>query len=223
MDVLHPQLDSHHHDGREWPLLVWRSRDALRTVSSAPRGGGLGLRWWVLNAQVPLGYSREDPEAHIESLAAARELGGRGVGMLTAASLADVQFAVRSEGEGADLQVAATVGLGVPTWAAGDDPAAAPDTSVAQVGTINIVAFVPQRLSDAALVNAVGTVTEAKSQALWDAGVAATGTATDAVCICCPDQGVVSPFGGPRSTWGAGLARAVHRAVLAGARAWSKT
>ncbi len=217
MDVLHPQLGSHAEDGREWPALVWRSQGPLRTVSSAPFGGGLGRRAWVLNAQVPLMYSRRDPEAHVESMAATLGLAGPGVGMLTAAALDAVQFA----GAGPGLQVAATVGLRVPTWAADEAGAGAETIPAGQVGTINVVAFLPQRLSDAALVNAVGTVTEAKSQALWDAGVAATGTATDAVCICCPEQGVASAFGGPRSTWGAGLARAVHTAVLAGVRAWS--
>lgn len=200
-------------------MLVWRSQSALRTVSSAPFGGGLGLRSWVLNAQVPLTYSRCDPEAHVESLAATLGLVGPGVGMLTAASVGTVEFAGEADGCGPHLQVAATVGLRVPTWAAGGATAEAHTTE--QVGTINVVAFLPHRLSDAALVNAVGTVTEAKAQALWDAGVAGTGTATDAVCICCPDQGVVSAFGGPRSRWGAGLARAVHTAVLAGARSWS--
>jgi adenosylcobinamide amidohydrolase len=86
------------------------------------------------------------------------------------------------------------------------------------VGTINILAAVPERLSDAGLINMVATATEAKAQALRDAGLEATGTPTDAVCIVCPDDGPTHHFGGPRSTWGARLARAVHQAVLAGAR-----
>jgi len=47
----------------------------------------------------------------------------------------------------------------------------------------------------------------------------ATGTATDALCVLCPDEGRAHSFGGPRSVWGARLARAVHAAVMAGARA----
>jgi len=86
------------------------------------------------------------------------------------------------------------------------------------VGTINLVVVIPERLADGALVNAVATATEAKAQALWDLGLRATGTATDAVCILCPDEGRAHAFGGPRSVWGARLARAVHGAVLAGAR-----
>jgi adenosylcobinamide amidohydrolase len=98
--------------------------------------------------------------------------------------------------------------------------AAAPDSArpTSLVGTINLVALLPERLSDAALVNAVATVTEAKAQALWDCGIRATGTATDAMCIVCPEDGRLHDFGGPRSIWGARLARAVHGAICVGAR-----
>ena len=72
----------------------------------------------------------------------------------------------------------------------------------------------PARLGDAALVNAVATATEAKAQALRELGIAATGTATDAVTVLCPPTGPVEAYGGPRSRWGARLARAVHEAVL---------
>jgi adenosylcobinamide amidohydrolase len=78
------------------------------------------------------------------------------------------------------------------------------------------VVEVPVRLSEAALLNAILTATEAKSQALFERGVPGTGTASDAVCITCPTAGGVEPFAGPRSPWGACLARAVHAAVLEG-------
>jgi adenosylcobinamide amidohydrolase len=86
-------------------------------------------------------------------------------------------------------------------------------------GTINVVAQLPVRLADAALLNGLCTATEAKTQALLDEGVPGTGTASDAVTLVCPVDGPVEAFAGPRSTWGARLARAVHAAVLAGVRA----
>jgi adenosylcobinamide amidohydrolase len=76
---------------------------------------------------------------------------------------------------------------------------------------------VPAPLDDAALVNALSTATEAKAQALFDAGIKGTGTASDAVAVCCPTGGG-ERYGGPRSAWGSRLARAVHAAVLTGAR-----
>jgi adenosylcobinamide amidohydrolase len=79
------------------------------------------------------------------------------------------------------------------------------------------VAWVPVALTGAALVNAVATATEAKTQALVEAGVPGTGTASDAVCVCCPTVAEDAElFAGPRSPWGARLARAVHAAVATG-------
>lgn len=202
-------LRSRREHGRTYPVLVWRAEGAMRMVASAPHGGGLGTRRWVVNAQVPAAYARRDPDHHLGRLGISLGLPGRGVGMLTAA---DVRRP--SRGHDGGVEVAATVALVHPTWAAATDEVV--DHSL--VGTINVVAILPERLSDAALVNAVATVTEAKAQALWDTDVAATGTPTDAVCVACPDDGRRHDFGGPRSTWGARLARAVHFAVADGVR-----
>ncbi|NUS55706.1 MAG: hypothetical protein HOV66_12760, partial [Streptomycetaceae bacterium] len=75
---------------------------------------------------------------------------------------------------------------------------------------------------DAALVNAVATATEAKVQALFETGYACTGTPSDAVCVVARvprPSDEAEPFGGPRSVWGARLARAVHGACAEGALA----
>ncbi|MEY2420907.1 MAG: adenosylcobinamide hydrolase [Acidimicrobiaceae bacterium] len=194
-------------DDRDLAVLVWRFDAPVRVISSAPYGGGIGLRSWVLNAHVPSDYSRHDPDVHVSEIAAALTLHGEGSGMLTAA---DVRAAQQVNDNGVDAVV--TVGLGQPMWAAAADEAAE------LVGTINVVAWIPACLTSAALVNAVATVAEAKAQALLDAGVEGTGTATDAVVIACLDSGHSERFGGPRSTWGARLARATHAAVVAGAR-----
>jgi hypothetical protein len=84
-------------------------------------------------------------------------------------------------------------------------------------GTINILVSVPVPLGDAAYVNAVMTATEAKTQALLDAGYHASGAASDALCVAAPAAGEPQDFAGPRSLWGARIARAVHSAVHAGA------
>ena len=196
------------------PLVLWRLVEPMLAVSSAPLGGGLGLRSWVLNAEVAGDYSRHDPDRHLRELATGAGVSGTGVGMLTAAPVAEL-----SRGTDGGVQVYATVGIEHPTWAAAGDG----NRECGRAGTINVVAFVPARLSDAALVNAVVTLTEAKSQALIDAGVSGTGTASDAVCILCPPDQMAAAFCGPRSLWGARLARAGYRAVSAGCRndAWA--
>ncbi|QKW40462.1 adenosylcobinamide amidohydrolase [Actinomadura sp. NAK00032] len=208
-------------DGKRLAATVWRAGPGRRTISSAMLGGGIGPAGWVLNAQVPGAYSRTDPVAHLSELAALYGLEGPGVGMLTAASVARTM-----RRDDAGVHVSATVGLRVPTWAA--SPAGTADPELAPLdgtrrsawtpGTINIVVAVPVPLSDAALVNAVVTATEAKTQALLEAGFPCTGTASDAVCVAAASGGADQEvFAGPRSTWGARIARAVHAAVRAGA------
>ena len=204
-----PQIRLRREGSRELPVLLWRFTCPMRAIASSPHGGGLGPRRWVLNAQVPAGYARRDPEHHLGKLAVSLGLPGRGVGFLTAA---DVRC--RTAGSDGGVAVTATVGLDHCILAAAPDEVA---PSAGLAGTINVVAMVPERLSDAALVNAMATVTEAKTQALRDLGFEATGTATDAVCILCPDEGRPHRFGGTRSLWGARLARAVHAAVVSGA------
>ncbi|MBE1486486.1 adenosylcobinamide amidohydrolase [Plantactinospora soyae] len=236
-----PLLTSRTEDGRDMPVLVWRLTAPTLAISSAPLGGGIGVRHWVVNATVPMSYRRDDPDVHLGELADRLDLRGPGVGLLTGVDVAQVVTATDT-----GVRLWATVGLGAPIWAAapgweaaapgwevaaadgeqepeaGWPGAARPDTGELEreparpVGTVNIVALLPVRLSDAALVNAVATVTEAKAQALRELGLPATGTATDAVTLLCPPDGPAAPYGGPRSRWGAPLARAACRAVRIG-------
>ncbi|WP_374211252.1 MULTISPECIES: adenosylcobinamide amidohydrolase [unclassified Streptomyces] len=197
-------------EGGSWPLLLWTPGPGNRMISSAVLGGGLGERHWVLNAQVRPGYARTDSERHLSELAAQAGATGPGVGLMTAASVRNARSAVDGE-----AQALVTAGIGVHGWAAAPGIGSA---APLPAGTINIIVAVPVPLTDAALVNAVATATEAKVQALRDAGVDASGTPTDAVCVAARDPslgppGAVESFAGPRSRWGARMARAVHRAT----------
>jgi len=221
-------------DGLRLPMALWYPGPGYQMISSGVLGGGLGPREWVLNVQVGTGYARTDPAAHLLELARGLGLSGPGIGLLTAAQVTDV---VQREDRG--VRAAATVGLRVPTWAAarpgGPDRELAPTDRDAwsrsadrdawsRSGTINVIVSVPVPLADAAFVNAVVTATEAKTQAVLDAGFAGTGTATDAVCIAAPMDLAGAPaeeFTGPRSPWGARIARAVHAAVRAGAAGYA--
>jgi adenosylcobinamide hydrolase len=207
-----PELLSRREDGAELAMALWRFGSPLLALSSAPYGGGWGERRWVLAAQVTGGYCRPDPAGHLAGLARGLGLDGPGIGMLTA-----VDVRLVSTGREDGVMAAATVGISHPTWAAAD---AAPAAGFG--GTVNIVAVLSRRLAPAALVNAVMTVTEAKCQALWEAGFPGTGTASDAVAVLCPAAGPAEAFAGPRSRWGSRLARAAHRAVLDGSRRWAE-
>jgi adenosylcobinamide amidohydrolase len=215
-------------DGLRLPMALWHPGPGYQMISSGILGGGLGPREWVLNAQVASGYTRTDPAPHLRELARGLGLSGPGIGLLTAAQVSDV---VQREDRG--VHAAATVGLSVPTWAAvpargpggPDDELASFDRDVrSRPGTINVIVVVPVPLADAAFVNAVVTATEAKAQAVLDAGFSGTGTATDAICIAAPAEPGGAPaeeFTGPRSPWGASIARAVYGAVHAGAAGYA--
>ena len=202
------------------PVLVWVPGPGWRAVSSAVVGGGLGPPGWWLNTTVDKEYFHPDPVAHVHEIARGLGLCGHGVGMLTAADVTR-----RTAATDGGVHAVATVGLGLPVLAAVTAERALAETARApRAGTINVLVVVPVPLSDAALVNAVVTATEAKAQALAEAGVPGTGTSSDAVCIACPsvvDGGPPpEPYGGPRSPWGARLARAVHAAIAEGTRDW---
>ncbi|MEM9713405.1 MAG: adenosylcobinamide amidohydrolase [Actinomycetota bacterium] len=191
------------------PCLVWRWSEPVEAISSATLGGGRKSVRWVIDAEVDHTYGRLDPAVHLAELATELALAGDGVGLLTAAPVRDWQRA-RDDA----VTVDGTIGVTRPTWAADAD-----DRHATWPDTVNLVAQIPVRLSEAAMVNAVVTVTEAKSQALVERGVPGTGTASDAVCVVCPTIGPIEPFAGPRSWWGARLARATHACVTAGLEA----
>ncbi|MBN9609798.1 MAG: hypothetical protein BGO26_17805 [Actinobacteria bacterium 69-20] len=232
------EFSSHADDGagQPAPMLLWRFAGPQRAVSSAMLGGGLKDISWIVNAHVRSDYRRMDPDRHLREIALGAGLDpAAGIGLLTAAKVER-----NATAEDGGVRCDATVGVSYPTWAAATDDDPLPDNPW-RPGTINIVCQLPVPLSDAALVGAVITATEAKTQALIEGGVPGTGTASDAIVICCPrpDEprraggsgltGAVAeltgaaaeltsivPFAGPRSPWGARLARAVHAAVALG-------
>lgn len=223
-----PELAFRVEHDRSWPVLAWKAPVGWRAIASGVVGGGLGPCEWWLNSMVPKEYHRADPDRHVLEIAAGLGLPADrpGVGMLTAADVT-----ARTVGTDHGVLACATVGLGWPVWAAAGDEQARAEHDLREPlpaapeppGTINLLVLLPVPLSDAALVNAVVTATEAKTQALVEAGVDGSGTSSDAVCLACPapagdDPG--EPYGGPRSLWGARLARAVHHAVGTGTTQW---
>lgn len=202
--VTTPELGSSPHDEL---VMTWRFTDPVCALSSATVGGGWGRINWIQNIAVDLHYARTDLDVHAAEVATAAGLSDAGATLFTAA---DIRRAQSSDDD--DLRVDATVGITKPTWAADAEGTFTPWTP----GTINIVVQLPVALEPAAAVNAIMTVTEAKTQALIEASIPGTGTASDAVVLCWPTSGAPETFGGPRSPWGSRLARASHRAVVAG-------
>lgn len=191
---------------------MWTLSEPLRCVATTVLGGGIGERAWIANVTVPLDYDHPDPARDAADLALALGCHGPGCCFLTGVDVRRFTFA-----EDGGVEAFATVGLRTVTWAADDHGG----YTEWRPGTINCVVFVPAPLSDAALVNLVSTAAEAKVQALIERQVPGTGTASDAVAVCAlsgPVADAAHGYGGPRSLWGARVARAVRQAVAAGIR-----
>ena len=231
-DTTLPRLTCH----RAGTVLAWAVPDGWQAISSAAVGGGLVRTRWVVNARVDAAFARTDLEAWAAEVAAGAGLQGSGCALLTAADVSQVAHAHR-----AGVSAWATVGVTRPTWPhdprAAAHPGAVPSCHIGRPGdgcdtperhdgsgppapgTVNIVVALPVALSPSALVQALGTVTEAKAQVLVSAGVPGTGTASDAVVVLCPAAGSDDTgelFAGVRSTWGRRIAHAVHDAVQDG-------
>lgn len=212
-------------------VLVWCWPREVTALSSAAVGGGLTRPDWVLNIGVDSGYGRIDLAEHAAEVAMELGLPGQGVALFTAA---DVDRPRRGTEDG--VTVHATVGVSHPAWAASGPPTPSsagakiedplqpatdgsplpPTSGTPRPGTINLVIQIPVALEGGGAVNAVITATEAKTQALIEAGIDGTGTATDAVVVVWPPDATPERFAGPRSPWGRRIAGCVHAAVRAG-------
>lgn len=165
--------------------LILSSARPFATLSSSLLGGGRQEKRYLLNVQVPHGYMSDDPWQDLERKIESLQLPlAEAVGMMTAADVEDV-VEREAVGEQFALRVYVTAGVGNAARA-GLKRKTYPGY---RAGTINIIVALDARLSDAALVNALITVTEAKTAALQDLGVyveegrTATGTTTDSVII----------------------------------------
>lgn len=152
----------------------------MEAIASAAVGGGRTAPAWVLNIGVQSDYARTDLDQHATEVAQELDLRGNGIALFTSARL---EFCRRAEVDG--VVVDCTAGIGKPTYAASPDLG----SSEWEPGTINIVATLPRPLTEAAAVNAVMTLTEAKAQALSELGVPGTGTASDAAVVLWPSAG----------------------------------
>lgn len=192
----------------------------LRVLSSALAGGGFASARAVVNLHVGKDHPWEVGDTALEDFARRRGIPAPWVGLMTSAWTEKAEVVVHRAG-GVTALAIVTVGLGN-AIAAGSSPMAAAHAP----STINAIVVVDADPEPAAMVNAVMSVTEAKSLALVAAGILspegepASGTSTDAVVVAATGHGPRCRFGGPISDLGWAVARATRLAVSAGARRW---
>ncbi|TRW96011.1 adenosylcobinamide amidohydrolase [Paracoccus sp. M683] len=120
------------------------------------------------------------------------------------------------------VSCAATVGLGN---AERVGARRVPSAGRAGYGTINIAVLIESGLTDAAMIEAMTIIAQARTAAIIQAGIQvpagpATGTGTDCIVLAA-DLGEAR-FAGLHTPLGEQLGRAVFQAVLAGAQVWQR-
>lgn len=193
-----------------------------RVLSSAVLNGGLTDASHIINIKVdgnPSGSPLEPP--HQTILRYARDLGLNGeiIGMMTAASMNSFR-SVEKARSGAKVAALVTAGLSNAKRAGEPAEYRSFEDAPQRAGTINMIIITNVLLSQAAMVEAVITATEAKSAALEDIGVMsatsggrATGTGTDSVAIVNGHGPIQAGYCGKHVILGEMIATAVIEAV----------
>jgi len=189
-----------------------QSEEPLVTLSSAIIGGGFRRMRHILNAHVDENFNFPNPKNWLRSLATTMDIHESFIGLMTAVKLSKARITfLESDG----LGVGALVTAGVRNAsAAGITP-----PFLSKPGTINIILLLEARLTHAAMLNAVITLTETKTAVLMEKNTLtpardpATGTSTDTVTIAATNHGALQAYAGPVTTIGWLIARAVRESL----------
>ena len=190
----------------------------LKVLSSAALGGERRQTRFIINHTVEKSYNCDNPDRDLARLAEKIGLGEDVLGLMTAV---DIRHTVVRSGVKKDLVVAAVCTAGTGNACSAGIPVFT-DENAAAPGTINIVVLIDGNLTEAAMVNAVITATEAKTRAMFQAdirlpdGNMATGTTTDAIVIACTGRGKLLTYAGAATSLGYLVGLTVYRAVAQG-------
>jgi iron complex transport system ATP-binding protein len=193
-------------------VLVVYSQQPLTVLSSAVVGGGMVCVRYLLNRHVHHDYNCLDPVTDLSAFARRQGIGEAFVGQMTAVSLQKAR-AITLRAEAITVAAVLTAGLSNATTPG----LSAPVTP--GPGTINMILLIDAYLTPAAMVHAVITATEVKTQVLMarsvrtPEGYAATGTSTDAIAVASTGRGTPLAYAGPVTLVGWLIGRCVRTAL----------
>ncbi len=203
------------HGKIEKDTLIISSTEPFKSLSSAVLGGGFLKTRHIINHHVEKDFNHSRPKRFLRKVATELGLSGGVVGMMTAAELENCSV-VKMKKEGLNICAVVTGGISNAAAAGWDSGAL-----ISGAGTINTILLIGGRLSEAAMVGAVITSTEAKSAALREldvkvplTGQYATGTTTDAVVLAANQRGPSYKYAGTGTLLGGLIGRAVKQAVI---------
>lgn len=207
--------------------LILRWEQPRRALSTGIWGGGFRSVRWAVNQKLTGFYATEKdfPGGSVaEYLRLSLEEAGadpsESTALLTSARLAWHSHIVKAEGP-LIVEAVATAGMEKTAARAGDPPLYREEEGrFCPAGTINLMILVNCSLPDGIMARALITVTEGKTAALQDAGIAsvytglpATGTATDGVILVTDPEAPRLTDAGTYSLLGSLLASAARDAV----------
>ena len=199
------------------------SETPLQVLSSSVIGGDMKETRHIMSVRVPDDPERREfalkrPRAFLRERAVTLGNQEPVVGLITTLNHDRLQMATHAEGE-IKVTALATVGL---------NHASAPGrhnvvyTGEEAPGTINLVVLADARLATPAEVRAATLATEAKTLALFEAGIKteggsiATGTSMDTIIVASTGRGPFFRYSGTSTLLGHLIGRAVHDVVAAG-------
>ena len=206
-------------DGEMATAVVYLN-EKMEVLSSAMKNGGHTVTDTLFIVQVPHNYTG-DAYSDIETIREKHRIPADAVGFMTAAEVKYVFSTVETEHEGVRTFAAVTAGLSnhvvagelLENW---EERFRISQERYRMLvgGTINIIGISPVPMTDAAKINIMMPMIEAKSAAMSILGYRETGTTSDAIAI-------VSPIGDERETnagtgvpLGISMARSVKAAVI---------
>ncbi len=197
-----------------------------QVLSSAVLNGGLVYANHIVNLRVPKSLATSNsPQYTLSEYCKDANWNGIRVGMMTAAAMDSFRMAKESV-QGIDIIVLVTSGLANSRRIGDRAEHRMMVAESEQTGTINIIFITSAILTDAAMVEAVMMMTEAKSAALQDAGIKsplsnkiATGTGTDSVAVVSGHGPDTTSYCGKHVLFGEMLGRMVTDTV-ASSIAW---
>jgi adenosylcobinamide amidohydrolase len=199
-----------------------------KIISSAVLNGGFISANHLLNMKVAKDSSaNEPPDITLSNYCSAAGWTGTAVGLMTAASMDSFRMA-KEIVQGVEIIVLVTSGLSNARRVGDRAECRTITTNSEEVGTINIIVLTSAKLTDAACVEAVLMITEAKAAALQEAEIIspisneiATGTGTDAVAVVSGQGPEIISYCGKHVLFGEILGRMVKN-VVADSIAWEK-
>ncbi|AIZ56127.1 adenosylcobinamide amidohydrolase [Candidatus Methanoplasma termitum] len=207
-------------DGEMATAVIYLS-EKMEVLSSAMKNGGHTISDVLFIMQVPHDCSMEDPYCDMERTMEKHRIPGHAVGFMTAAEVKYVFSTVETDYEGMNTIAAVTAGLSnhvvagelLENWEE-RHKISMERYRMLVGGTINIIGVSSVPLTDAAKVNIMMPIIEAKSAALSILGYRETGTTSDALAIVSPIGEDRTDYSGTGTALGISMARSVKAAVI---------